>query len=80
MNDFFGEKAGQDIQKQGAKLHAMNALENMVDGRKFLIREKQIMELIMVMRTMEYQFADPAIRELRSLIEIDEYIETEKGT
>lgn len=73
ISDIDAKKTGPEILDSGSKLLAMADLGNK-DGAPHLISARVIKELCIVMKTMEYQYADPAIRALQSLPVLEDYL------
>ena len=70
--DLFGTKTGPEVLKTGAELQSLNAL-SLLHGKQLLITEDQRDNLITVLKLLASNFANPAIRELSKLQEIENY-------
>lgn len=66
-----GKEVGREILRKGAELQAMNALS--LINKKLLLTEKQRDDLITILGYLCSTLADPAIRELRGLSEIESW-------
>ena len=81
MNDLLdkSQTTSQEIAKTGVALNAMNDMcaenpQGTFPGNDHLITQRQIGEIITILKMLEYNYADPAIRALRALPVVEDFM------
>lgn len=64
-------QTGNEIQEAGRALTAMNDLSYV---KRFVITDKQIEDISAILKLLTHLYADPAIRELEQLPEIEDVL------